>query len=148
MRGMAYFAFVLLVLAGCQATDNSADKQDYLDLTNQENSDKPISYWTENYSPVPAFPISAAKKSLSGCVTLSVNINTHGKIDGYKVIHSYPGEVFVPSVLAALKKWRWEPTEENPERVPAIQIVGLTLEIKDAKNKADFRNQCEAFVQS
>lgn len=148
MRGMAYFAFGLLVLAGCQATNNSADKQDYLDLTNQENSDKPISYWTENYSPAPAFPISAAKKSLSGCVTLTVNINTHGKIDGYKVIHSYPGEVFVPSVLAALKKWRWEPTEENPERAPAIQKVGLTLEINGAKNKAEFLKQCKVSVPS
>ncbi len=63
------------------------------------------------------YPARAKAKEIEGFVTLSLLINSSGKIDTMKVIESEPAGVFDKSVMRTVKKWIFEPARYKGEPV-------------------------------
>ena len=63
------------------------------------------------------YPARAKAKEIEGFVTLSLLINTEGKIDTVKIIESEPAGIFDKSVLRTIKKWVFEPARYKGEPV-------------------------------
>ncbi|WP_050581990.1 energy transducer TonB [Pseudoalteromonas sp. TB64] len=57
----------------------------------------------------PVYLIEAAKKSTSGCVELSVLVNSQGSAQGDNTISSYPEGIFDKNAAATMNLWRCDP---------------------------------------
>jgi len=69
------------------------------------------------FKTVVEYPARAKAKEVEGFVTLSLLINTEGKIDTVKIIESEPAGIFDRAVLRAIKKWVFEPARYKGEAV-------------------------------
>ena len=63
------------------------------------------------------YPARAKAKEIEGFVTLSILINTQGKIDTIKIIESEPAGIFDQAVLRTVKKWVFDPARYKGEAV-------------------------------
>lgn len=124
--------FILLIplLSACTATSSSSSENasaqlDYIDLTSETGKTQLNNYWEVAKTVQPQYPTSAARDGISGCVVLTVGINSEGKLQGYKISSSYPKGMFDKSAAAAIAKWRWKVSEANPERKPILTSYQL-----------------------
>lgn len=69
------------------------------------------------YKTAVEYPARAKAKEIEGFVTLSLLINTSGKIDTVKIIESEPTGIFDKAVLRTIKKWVFEPARYKGEAV-------------------------------
>ncbi|ACJ30334.1 TonB [Shewanella piezotolerans WP3] len=145
---MKFLIIVLIpLLSACAATsspstDNTSAQLDYIDLTAELNKERLDNYWVSYKKVEPRFPLSAAKKGISGCVDLVIGINSEGKAQGYKVRSSYPKGVFDKSAAAAIAKWRWKAAEANPERKPVLTSYQLDFTVNTTRDREKYMAHC------
>jgi TonB family protein len=113
-----------LALSACTTT---RDVKDYgiqpIDFSGNKNALEEM--WIVSKNDYPKYPIDAAKKGISGCVDFSFVINGDGKAQNIQVIKAIPDSTFIQSATKSLKKFRWQPTELNNLRQPAITTLQL-----------------------
>jgi len=146
MRKVVTLSIFSVFLVACVSTDTTevSDEEpiQYLDLTLDDKKELINDYWVVKKRQEPNYPISAAKKGLSGCVDLIVGIKNDGKSGGYKVKKSYPKGVFDKYAAAALTNWKWVPTDKNPDSVPVLTTIQLDFMVSGSKNKKETESQC------
>ncbi|MCH1923872.1 energy transducer TonB [Shewanella sp. C32] len=127
MQSKYWLALALVALSGCKSVSEQPDPNQikYVDLSSEAKKDLVEQYWQVTKRVEPAYSIDAAKKGLSGCVTATVGIGATGEMVGYKITDSFPKGVFDSQGLAALKKWRWQATEANVDKVPVLTSIKL-----------------------
>lgn len=97
------------------AYNSTSDKQvndkmpSFVDLSSPELQSEAGEYWNVAKRVEPGYPIEAAKKSTSGCVELSVLVNSQGRAQGYNTISSYPEGVFDKNAAATMNLLRYDP---------------------------------------
>jgi len=69
------------------------------------------------FKSVMEYPARAKAKEVEGFVTLSLLINTEGKVETVKIIESEPAGTFDNSVLRTIKTWIFEPARYKGEPV-------------------------------
>jgi len=113
------------VVSCASTTKVEETKIDYLDLSGKEQVKLVEEYWSVTKRIEPRYPVSAAKKGISGCVDLIVGIDQNGKAKGYKIRSSYPKGIFDKNAAAALVKWKWQATEKNKDNMPVLTSVRM-----------------------
>lgn len=131
-----------LLIFGCKSNDQPENYQSYLDLRN--NQDMTDRYWTIKRRVTPHFPMEAARKSLSGCVELTVGINDKGKPTGYSVNRSYPEGLFDLAATEAIGQWRWKPSSKEVEARPVFITVQLGFFLDAPRNQDEVETHCTA----
>jgi TonB family protein len=140
---LSIFSFFLV---GCASTDTAEvsveEPIQYIDLTLDDKKKLIDDYWVVEKKQEPKYPISAARKGLSGCVDLVVGIKKNGNTSGYKVKKSYPKGVFDKYAAAALNNWKWSAADQNAGKAPVLTTIQLDFMISGSKNKAEAEKQC------
>ena len=146
MRKVVTLSIFSVFLVACVSNDTAEmaveEPIQYIDLTLDDKKDLIKEYWVVEKRQEPKYPISAARKGLSGCVDLIVGIKTNGKSGGYKVKKSYPEGVFDKYAAAALNNWKWEATDKNADRKPVLTTIQLDFMVSGSKNKKEAESQC------
>ena len=149
MRKVVILSIFSVFLMSCASTKNtettpvSAEEPiQYIDLTLDDKKELIKEYWVVEKRQNPKYPISAARKGLSGCVDLIVGINKNGKTGGYKVKKSYPEGVFDKHAVAALNNWKWSAADKNIDNVPVLTTIQLDFMVDGSNNKAEAEKQC------
>jgi len=122
-------------VVACATTKVDEPKINYLDISNKGQIKLVDEYWTVAKRIEPRYPISAAKKNISGCVDLIVGIDQNGKAQGYKVRSSYPKGVFDKHAAAALVKWKWQATQKNKDNTPVL--TSIRIDFSTSRNPSD-----------
>lgn len=132
-------------LAACSSTPETEQVQsNYLDLSAKKQVKLVEEYWTVVKRVEPRYPVSAAKKNISGCVDLIVGIDQKGKAKGYKVRSSFPKGVFDKNAAAALTKWKWKATEKNKDSIPVLTSVRLDFTTSRNPTEIEYLKNCPA----
>ncbi|GIU04205.1 hypothetical protein TUM4261_03710 [Shewanella sp. c952] len=146
MRKVVTLSFFSVFLMACASTDTAEvsveEPIQYLDLTLDDKKKLIDDYWVVEKKQEPKYPISAARKGLSGCVDLIVGIKSDGKSGGYKVKKSYPKGVFDKYAADALNNWKWVAADKNGNSVPVLTTIQLDFMVSGSKNKAEAEKQC------
>ena len=139
MQGRYGWALVLLALTGCKTVADRPDPNQikYVDLSSEAKKDLVDQYWQAVKRVEPKYNIAAAKKGLSGCVTATVGIGSNGEMVGYKITDSFPKGVFDYQAMAAMKKWRWQATEANVDKVPVLTSIELDFMVHGPDSKGN-----------
>ncbi|WP_334016192.1 energy transducer TonB [Alteromonas sp. S167] len=123
MRRILFLTSVL-ALSACSTTPEVKDNElQPIDLIGKKDALEEM--WIVSKTDYPKYPINAAKQGISGCVDFSFVINSDGKAQDIQVIKAIPGSIFIGSAKKSLKKFRWQPTELNNLRQPAITTLQL-----------------------
>ena len=77
----------------------------------------------------PVYPLLARQARIQGVVKLSSVINKDGKVQRLEVIHGHP--LLVPSALAAVKQWEYDPTLLNNEAVEIVTQIDVTFKLQE-----------------
>ncbi len=132
-------------LAACTSIPETEHAQsNYLDLSAKKHVKLVEEYWIVVKRVEPRYPVSAAKKNISGCVDLIVGIDQNGKLKGYKVRSSFPKGVFDKNAAAALTKWKWKPTEKNKDSIPVLTSVRLDFTTSRNPTDIEYLKNCPA----
>ncbi|MEM7705919.1 MAG: energy transducer TonB [Pseudomonadota bacterium] len=75
-------------------------------------------YWAFDRTVPPEYPRKALKEGLTGYVRVLHTIDKKGRVKDIQVLKSVPSDIFVRPTIKALKKFRYKPTESNPDRTP------------------------------
>jgi TonB family protein len=128
-----YLLFPLVtLLAACGATapiKQDVEKLNYIDLTSDELRNKFQDYWRISKKVESRYPVEAAKEGFAGCVELMTVINSKGKAQGYKILSSYPKNLFDEAAARSLSAWAWVPTTENTSRQPILTHIRIDFTI-------------------
>lgn len=117
-------------------------KIDYVDLSKKDQKGIVKQYWTVEKRDNPKYPISAARKNISGCVAFVVGINKQGKSQDFKIISSYPKNIFDYNAAAVLKNWRWKATEKNSDHKPVLTYLRLDFTIDKGSSDPGYLKNC------
>lgn len=146
MRKVVTLSIFSIFLVACASTDTAEIRVEepinYIDLTLDSKKELIDEYWVLEKRQEPYYPVSAARKGLSGCVDLIVGINNDGKSGGYKIKKSYPKGVFDKHAAAALTNWKWAAADKNSDAVPVLTTVQLDFMVSGSKNKKEAESQC------
>ncbi|EAW29045.1 putative TonB protein [Alteromonadales bacterium TW-7] len=113
-----------LALSACNSTSDVKDNE--IQPIDFEGDKKALEkMWIVLKNDYPIYPTDAARRGISGCVDFSFVINSEGKAQNIQVIKAIPDSTFIRSAKKSLKKFRWQPTELNDERQPAITTLQL-----------------------
>ena len=113
-----------LALSACNSTsDVNEDEIKPVDFVGDKNALEKM--WIVSKNDYPRYPPDAAKNGISGCVDFSFVINSEGKAQNIEVIKAIPDSTFIRSATKSLKNFRWQPTELNTVRQPAITTLQL-----------------------
>ncbi len=123
MRRILLLTSVLALLACNTTSDVEENEIQPIDLIGNEEALEEM--WIVQKNDYPKYPIGAAKKGISGCVDFSFVINSNGKAQNIQVIKAIPDSTFIRSATRSLKNFRWQPTESNNLRQPAITTLQL-----------------------
>jgi protein TonB len=74
----------------------------------------------------PDYPISAARKYISGFIIAELVIAEDGEVEEMKVVESVPTGVFDAKGKRAIKKWKYKPAQINGK--PVKQKVTVRLD--------------------
>jgi TonB family protein len=86
-----------------------------------DSEETPVeNYWKLIEGAEPSYPEEAARRQLEGKVQVLVTIGQDGRAAEIRVIEAEPAGLFVPSVVQALDRFRWEPTADNENRQPVM----------------------------
>jgi len=147
MRKIVILSISSVFLVACASNDEAKiaveEPIQYVNLTLDDKKELIKEYWVVEKRQEPQYPISAARKGLSGCVDLIIAINSDGKSGGYKVKKSYPEGVFDKYAVAALNHWKWAATDKNADRKPVLTTIQLDFMADGAKNKIEAEEQCK-----
>ncbi len=148
MQSKYWLALALVALSGCKSVSEQPDPNQikYVDLSSEDKTDMVDQYWLATKRVAPEYNLEAAKQGLSGCVTATVGIGANGEMSGYKITDSFPQGVFDYQALAALKKWRWQATEANVDKVPVLTSIKLDFMLSGTgsghNNLAEAKSHC------
>lgn len=146
MRKVVILSSFCFFLVGCASTDTAdtsvKEPIQYLDLTLDDKKELVREYWVVEKRQEPKYPISAAKKGVSGCVDLIIGIKTDGTSGGYKVKKSYPEGVFDKYAATALTNWKWGATAQNSDKIPVLTTIQLDFMVSGSKNTSEAASQC------
>ena len=146
MSKVVSLTLLSMLLGACVSNDVSEEVKvepiNYIDLSLDDERELAKEYWVVKKRKDPQYPISAARKGLSGCVDLIVGINKKGKLGGYKIKSSYPKGVFDNSAVEALNEWQWTATDKNKDNAPVLTSIQLDFMVSGSKNKTKVVNQC------
>lgn len=135
-------SIISIFVVACASTNTTEVPIDYLDLTSDANNKLFNEYWIVEKRQEPKYPVSAARKGLSGCVDLIVGVNSDGKSGFHKVKKSYPEGIFDKHAAAVLTHWKWRVADKNDERVPALTTIQLDFIVSGSINVNEAKNQC------
>lgn len=123
MRRIIFLACAI-ALSACNSTpDGKSNEIQPIDFVGNKKSLKKM--WIVSKNDYPKYPIDAAWKGISGCVDFSFVISSEGKAQNIQVIKAIPDSTFIRSATKSLKNFRWQPTELNDERQPAVTTLQL-----------------------
>ncbi|WP_298774316.1 energy transducer TonB [uncultured Shewanella sp.] len=135
-----------LFLVACVSNDAvevvTEEPIQYINFTSNDQKDRVQEYWVVEKRQNPKYPISAARKGLSGCVDFIVGIKKDGRAVSYQAKKSYPEGLFDEYAAAALNHWKWSATEENGEHLPVLTTIQLDFMVGGAKNKRTAEKVC------
>lgn len=83
-------------------------------------------YWTVEKKVAPRYPKRALNNGVMGCAAVGYIIQADGTTSEHKVLAYYPSKVFDSSARSAAKKFKYQPSERNPEKIPAITLNVFT----------------------
>lgn len=106
------------------------------------------SLWTVKKRVDPGYSIYAASNGLSGCVTLSLVVNSEGKAVAPEITDAFPEDVFDKLALKAIKQWQWQATDANTARQPARTEVKFDFMVQDTQNKVAAEAHCNITIPS
>jgi TonB family protein len=75
----------------------------------------------------PHYPMQAKHRWEEGCVILRFTVRPDGKTDDFAVLDSRPLGVFEKSVIGAVFKWRYEPSDEARTVVEKFEFRNPSL---------------------
>lgn len=138
-------SLVALAMAGCASTTKQADTM-LMTEAELHNSGAQVlkdadGYWSAVKRVSPRYPLKQVQNGVSGCVELEYRIGSDGKMDGYRVVRAFPGDVFVDAVVDAMKQTRWQPTAENTAREPVVTTIQLDLWLEGFETSG-YRENC------
>lgn len=61
----------------------------------------------------PDYPAEAARKGIEGVATLEFTVGTDGTTKDFKVLQSYPGEIFDAEAIETIAQWEFQPATKN-----------------------------------
>lgn len=108
--------------------------------------------WTPVDIKAPAYPVEHGISGTQGCATVRFLVNSKGRPVSVQVVASHPNPDFGESLGKAVRKWRYEPTEANPDRQSARAQQTLTFKLEDSDggtsgpSRAELRQQCRDIV--
>ena len=140
MRNIYFAGVCALLLSACAAT-NQNFPQGYIDLIGDKEA--VLGYWVTDKMVAPSYPITAAKKRMSGCVEFSLVIGSNGKAVAPKIIKSFPEGVFHAEASKAIKKWSWQPTPSNLDKKPVSTTIQLDFFVEDSANRKNAYQACK-----
>jgi TonB family protein len=105
--------------------------------------DKLDAYWVVEKKVAPAYPEQALSDGTSGCAAVGFIIQADGKTSDHKVLAHSPNNVFDRSAIQAAKRFRYTPSEQNPDKVTALTVNAFTFQISGAGRKFDSDQQKE-----
>ncbi|WP_218312306.1 energy transducer TonB [Alteromonas antoniana] len=145
--------FSSVILCACQSADSSdtslssrpastIDVSEYPDFTAKADRNKVEDYWVKTVSKNPQYPMHSALAGVSGCVEIVYSINASGKPEGYRIVNAFPANTFEDNALAALARWRWEPSPTNSDKQPVLTSTQLDFVVSNSKNVDLAREKC------
>lgn len=81
-----------------------------------------------NYVP-PKYPRSAARRNITGAVSLLFTVSKTGTVENVSVTKSEPGDTFNQAAIDAVMQWQFEPVIENGVPVEKRSGVRLTFDL-------------------
>jgi TonB family protein len=75
----------------------------------------------------PVYPRQALEDEIEGTVRVRITVDVDGRVKSAEVIESTPAGVFDAATLAAVKRWRFKPAEENGRAVEASTLQSLVF---------------------
>lgn len=79
-------------------------------------------------APDPVYPSLAKQARIFGDVVIDAVIDTDGNVVQMQVLSGHP--LLVPSALAALRQWKYQPTILNEEPVPVQLVVTIKFRLQ------------------
>lgn len=161
--GIAVFLIAFLALPAA-AQDNAGIASDEALLVEEDDAGR---YWgkqTESAtSQAPQYPREAAIAGASGCVNIGFIIQPDGTTTGYRRLigrssfhaggqHAAVLSQFTRSTIAMLKKWRYQPGPDNPDRLRGFASLHAAFSL-DAIGGHEWTDACRIrklgeFIQS
>ncbi|MDV6315323.1 energy transducer TonB [Idiomarina sp. HP20-50] len=138
---------ILSALFAISCSSGFANKKggtQFLDLSGAEHSELVSNYWLLSKSYPPQYPVSAARKGVSGCVKVVVGIGSDGRAKMFDVRSSFPEGVFDDYAISALRQWRWEATAENVNRTPVLAAINLDFTTRGKPDDPAYLGNCES----
>ncbi|QJR79746.1 energy transducer TonB [Alteromonas pelagimontana] len=125
---------ILTFLNGCSATkdEKTLEIKNAVDTT--QNNISVEDFWVLSHQDYPKYPVNAARDNISGCVDFRFIIDREGRATNIQVIKAIPHRAFIPSATESLKKFRWEPTENNSTHQPVVTTLQLEFIINRIRN--------------
>lgn len=71
----------------------------------------------------PEYPAKLLDQRLAGSVTLSFDVDPHGRVQNPKVVSSTPPGAFDAAALAAVRQWYFEPLQEQKDPPPEQHVT-------------------------
>jgi len=121
-----YKLFLITLLVGCSSTTEEQETRvdiNALDLTRDKS--KTENYWVVTNRSYPKYPVSAARKGISGCVEFSFVIDKLGKAQNIQIINSVPENTFNKAAMKSMKEFRWAATKNNDSLQPVLTTLQL-----------------------
>lgn len=147
MKQKLFAVTAVTLIAGCAAQSDRLPEplltSDFVDLRNSQAEEPMREYWYIQKRVNPGYPVSAARNDVSGCVELTVGIGEKGKMVGYLVNHSYPGETFVESTVKSIRQWQWQPAEANTQRQPVLTTIQLDYIVGENPTDPQYDEECK-----
>lgn len=99
------------------------------------------SYWSVDKKVAPRYPRMALRRGVMGCAAVSYVIEADGTTGDHKVVANYPSDVFDKSATKAAKQFTYKPSEQNPDRIPAITLNVFTYFVSDNEPGGDEKGE-------
>lgn len=71
----------------------------------------------------PVYPANLLDQHLAGSVTLSFDVDPHGRVQDPKVVSATPPGDFNAAALAAVHQWYFEPLQERSDPIPEQHVT-------------------------
>ncbi|XQW85650.1 energy transducer TonB [Thalassotalea piscium] len=99
--------------------------------------------WTLDKRVDPQYPYQAVKNNLEGCVVVQFFIDEKGQPQYVEPINSSVKDIFDGEAYKAVSKWRYSPTEHNPNALPERKVVRIDFAL--SKNPL-INTQCHVML--
>lgn len=97
-----------------------------------EDSNKPASFTKEPElikRVAPEYPEDAARKGIEGAVDLAFVVSANGDVSDVTIVHSEPSGIFNRAAIAAVRRWKYQPSTVNGVAVDAHVQLRMTFKL-------------------